>query len=70
MVKVAAIRKVFHIFSVPILNFITLGQQLTIKSARFRQLHFISILQLTGLFTVKLRSVRHSGISAWTIITR
>ena len=50
--------KFFHIFSVPVLNFITLGQQLTIKSARFWQLHFRTIWQLTGPFTVKLRSAR------------
>ena len=39
VIKVAAKKKVFHIFSVLVLNFITLGQQLTIKSASFWQLH-------------------------------
>ena len=58
VIKVAAKKNAFHIFSVPVLNFITLVQQLTIKSARFMQLRFISIWQRTGLFTVKLRSVR------------
>ena len=38
------------------------GQQLKIKSARFWQLRFISTWQLTGLFTVKLRSVRRGLI--------
>ena len=56
VIKVAAEKKAFHIFSVPVLNFITIGQQLTIKSARFWQLCFISIWQLTGLFIVKLLS--------------
>ena len=59
-------QKVFHIFSVPVLNFITLGQQLTIKSARFWQLLFKSIWQLTGLFTMKLCSVRQSWFENWS----
>ena len=35
VVKVAANKKVFRIFSVPVLNFTILGQQVTIKSVRF-----------------------------------
>ena len=42
--------QVFSIFSVPVLNFTMLGQQLTTKSARVWQLPFINIWQLIGLF--------------------
>ena len=58
--------EVFSIFSVSVLNFITLGQQLTVKFARLWQLRFMSIWQLIGLFNVKLRSVRQRWSQNWS----